>query len=63
VNPQWAKERRDRSCRPEKWMAPSVKNLPGSLSMEGVLDRESRCHSTWQSVEAISIGCVEAVPA
>lgn len=41
----------------------AVKSLPGSLSMEGVLDRESRCHSTWQSVEAISIGCVETVPA
>jgi hypothetical protein len=26
----------------------SVKSLPGSLLMEGVSDRESRCHSTWQ---------------
>jgi hypothetical protein len=40
-----------------------VKSLPGSLSMEGVLDRESRCHSAWQSVEAISIGRVEVGPA
>ena len=43
--------------------AASVKSPPGSLSTEGVLDRESRCHSTWQSVEAISIDRVEAVPA
>lgn len=46
-----------------KGTAVSVKSLPGSLSMEGVLDRESRCHSTWQSAEAISIGRVETGPA
>jgi hypothetical protein len=60
VNPQWAKERRDRSrCPKQKRAAASVKSLPGSLSMEGVLDRGSRCHSTWRLVEAISIGRVE----
>lgn len=31
-----------------KRKAPSVKSLPGSLSMEGVSDRGSRCHSTWR---------------